>query len=94
MLAVARLGTADPDIPAAERLVSLGCAIQNMLLAAHAMGFGCGLTGGQALGSPQLRELFALADGETAVCCVNVGTAVTHKPGRVRPAAAAFVSSL
>jgi cobalt/nickel transport system ATP-binding protein len=94
ILAVARLGAADPDIPAAERLVSLGCAIQNMLLAAHAMGFGCGLTGGQALGSPQVRELFALADGETAVCCVNVGTAVTHKPGRVRPDATAFVSSL
>ena len=95
MLAVARLGAADPDIPAAERLVSLGCAIQNMLLAAHAMGFGAGLTGGQALGSPRLRALFALGDGETPVCCVNVGTAVKRKvPGRLRPAAAAFVSSL
>lgn len=95
MLAVARLGTADPDIPAVERLVSLGCAIQNMLLAAHAMGFACGLTGGQALPSPRLRELFKLADGETAVCFVNVGTAVTRKAeGRVRPGAASFVSSL
>jgi nitroreductase len=95
MLAVARLGAAEPDIPAAERLVSLGCAIQNMLLAAHAMGFGAGLTGGQALASPRLRALFALADGEAAVCCVNVGTAVKRKPpSRVRPAAAAFVSSL
>jgi cobalt/nickel transport system ATP-binding protein len=94
MLAVARLGAADPDIPAAERLVSLGCALQNMLLAAHAMGYGCGLTGGQALASQPLRELFGLADGETAVCCVNVGTAAQRKPGRIRPAAVAFVSSL
>lgn len=94
LLAVARLGAAEPDIPAAERLVSLGCAIQNMLLVAHAMGLACGLTGGQALGSPRLRELFVLADGEAAVCCVNVGTAVKRKPGRIRPAAAAFVSSL
>jgi nitroreductase len=94
MLAVARLGAAEPDVPAAERLLSLGCAIQNMLLAAHAMGFGCGLTSGRALDSAPLRALFGLADGEAAVCCVNVGTPRKRKPGRVRPAAKAFVSSL
>ena len=94
MLAVARLGAAEPDIPTPERLVSLGCAIQNLLLAAHAMGYGCGLTGGQALGSTPLRELFALGDGESAVCCVNVGTVAKSKPGRIRPASQAFVSSL
>jgi nitroreductase len=94
MLAVARLGVVEPDIPATERLLSIGCAIQNMLLAAHAMGFGCGLTSGQALGSPRLRDLFTLADGETAACFVNIGTAVNGKPGRVRPDASAFVSLL
>lgn len=95
LLAVARLGAADPDIPAVERLVSLGCAIQNMLLAAHAMGFACGLAGGQALPTPPLRSLFKLAEGEVAVCFVNIGTAATRKAGgRQRPAAASFVSSL
>jgi len=94
MLAVARLGAAEPDIPAPERLLSLGCAIQNMLLAAHAMGFACGLTGGRALDSTPLRALFGLTDGEAAVCCVNVGTARVRKPGRIRPTPQAFVSRL
>jgi nitroreductase len=94
MLAVARLGRHEPDIPAEERLVSLGCALQNMLLVAHAMGYGAGLTAGRAMNSPRLRELFALADGERAVCCINVGSPTTRRPMRLRPAPAAIVSSL
>jgi len=94
ILAIARLGRADPDIRAAARLVSLGCAIQNMLLAAHAMGYGCGLTSGQAMTSPRMRELFALFDGETPVCCVNMGTVAKSKPQRIRPDPQEFVSSL
>jgi nitroreductase len=94
VLAVARLGAADPDIAPFERLVSLGCAVQNMLLSAHSMGLGCGLTSGQAMTSPRLRELFGLAEGEAAVCCINIGTVAKHKPGRTRPAAQRFVSFL
>jgi nitroreductase len=94
MLAVARLGAANPEIRGVERLLSLGCAVQNMLLAAHAMGFGCGLTSGRAMASPRMRDLFALTEGETPVCCINIGTATTHRPGRVRPAPDGFVSSL
>ncbi len=94
MLAVARLGAAEPDIPAAERLLSLGCAVQNMLLAAHSMGYGAGLTSGQAMASPRMKALFALAEGEVPVCCINIGTAVKNRAGRVRPAPERFVSSL
>lgn len=94
MLAVARLGPSDPDIPAEERLVSLGCALQNMLLVAHAMGYGAGLTSGQAMNSPRLRELFALAEGERAVCCINVGSVTQRRRVRTRPAPAAIVSTL
>jgi nitroreductase len=92
--AIARLGAADPDIRGVERLVSLGCAVQNMLLAAHSMGFACGLTSGQAMASPRMQDLFALTEGETPVCCINIGTANRHKPGRLRPAPDRFVSSL
>ena len=42
-LAIARLQDDHPAIPLTERLVSLGCALQNMLLLAHAQGFGAGL---------------------------------------------------
>ena len=39
MLAVVRTAGGDPEITAAERLVSAGCALQNMLLMATALGF-------------------------------------------------------
>ncbi len=95
MLAVARLvSEQEPEIPNVERMVSIGCAVQNMLLVSHAMGFGSGLTSGQALVSPRMRELFALGDDEVAVCFVNLGTISKRKPGRIRPAAGHFVSSL
>jgi nitroreductase len=93
-LAIARLGPADPDTDPLERMVSVGAAIQNFLLCAHGMGFGCGLTSGQAMRSEPLRQLFQLTEGEKAVCCINVGTVAKRKPMRLRPAVASFVSSL
>lgn len=94
LLAVARLGHAEPDTPAAERLVSLGCAIQNLLLAAEAAGYGSGLTSGQAMDSPALRGLFRLAPDEQAVCFVNLGTVRSRRPPRPRPEPRDFLSSL
>jgi len=94
LLAVAQLGPVEPDIPALERMVSLGCAIQNMLLSAHAMGFGAGLTSGQAMRSARMRTLFALSEGEQPACFVNIGTVSKHKPQRSRPGASEFVSTL
>ena len=91
---MAQLGPAEPDIPAPERMVSLGCAIQNMLLTAHAMGFGSGLTSGQAMASPHMRALFALTGGEQPVCFVNIGTAGKRKPQHVRPEPCEFTSVL
>lgn len=78
----------------AERLVSLGCAIQNIILSAHAAGFGTGLTSGQALASPRIRALFSLGDKEQAVCCINIGTVTQHKPAKLRPAVSDYVSEL
>lgn len=94
MLAIARLGPDDAGIPDAERLVSLGCAIQNILLCAHAIGFGAGLTSGQAMRSPRLRGLFKLAEGELPVCCINVGTVEKWKRQRPRPMPEEFCSTL
>ena len=109
MLAIVRLAephTCAPDSPAtpgeagdtevgdAERLVSLGCAIQNMVLSAHAAGLGSGLTSGQALASPRLRTLFGLRDNEPAVCCINLGTVTQHRPVRLRPGVSDYVSEL
>ncbi len=103
LLAVVRLaGGADPatdfdearEVPDAERIVSAGCAIQNMLLMATALGFGSSLTSGKALQSAPLRKLFGLGPHEQALCFVNVGTPGPRKPGRVRPAPAQYLSTL
>ena len=91
-LAIADLRTHEPAVPAQERLISLGCALQNILLCAHAMGFGAGLSSGRAMQSAALRSAFRLAPGEDAVCFVSVGTEVKHKPLRVRPDPTTFVS--
>ncbi len=75
----------EAEVSDAERLVSFGCAIQNIVLSAHAAGFGTGLTSGQAMASPHLRALFGLQPNEQAVCCINIGSVSQHKPPRLRP---------
>ena len=84
----------EAEVGDAERLVSFGCAIQNIVLSAHAAGFGTGLTSGQAMASPRLRALFGLCENEQAVCCINIGTVTKHKPERLRPVVSDYVSEL
>lgn len=95
LVAVACLGPREPDIAPLERMVSMGAAVQNLLLGAHAMGYGAGLTSGRAMESAALRETLELADGEHAVCCISIGSVARAKAsGRTRPLPADFVSEL
>jgi nitroreductase len=83
LIAVVRLGgDAASDIPPLERAVSFGAAIQNILLGAHSMGFGAGLTSGKAMDSAAMRELCELARDEQAVCCINIGTTTSPRKPR------------
>lgn len=84
----------EAEVGDAERLVSFGCAIQNILLCAHAAGFGTGLTSGQAMDSARLRALFDLGESERAVCCINIGTVTKHKPSQLRPVVSDYVTEL
>lgn len=84
----------DPEIDLFERIVSAGCAVQNMLLMATALGYGSALTSGKALKSAGLRSLFELADGDHALCFVSIGTPQSRKSARLRPAPADFVHTL
>lgn len=95
LLAIARPGCANEPIPTAERLVSLGAAIQNLLLGAMAMGFSSGLVSGQAMTSTPIRDLFDLRTDEIAVCFVCLGKAAGVKRSRhLRPSADSFFSVL
>ena len=86
----------EPHVPLNERLISLGCAIQNMLLMAETLAIGSGITSGKAMNSQSIRDLFYLTDHEEGVCFLNFGTVSSRKPARPRARASpsAFVSHL
>lgn len=94
LLAVVDGQRGDPEIDLFERIVSTGCAVQNMLLMATALGYGSALTSGKALKSTGLRTLFGLAAGEHALCFVSIGTVQSRKAARLRPAPADFTRTL
>ncbi|MCE1193281.1 MAG: nitroreductase [Acidovorax sp.] len=94
LLVVVDAQRGDTEVDAAERLVSAGCAVQNMLLMATAQGYGSALTSGKALKANSLRALFQLAPSEQAVCFISIGTVASRKAARARPAATAYVSTL
>ena len=84
----------DPEIDLHERLLSAGCAVQNILLMATALGYGSALTSGKALKDAGLRTLFGLAAGEHAVCFVSLGSVQSRKPPRLRPVLADYFTTL
>lgn len=81
LLAVLRHEPADDEVPAVERAVSLGAALMNLLLAAHAMGYAGMLTSGRSVRSARLAQAFGLAPHEQAVCFVNLGTPLAARRG-------------
>ena len=82
LLAIVDLAPKHKLVPDVERVLSLGCAIQNMLLTARAMGYGSGLSSGKALESASLRRAFGLSEHERATCFVSFGTVSKERPGR------------
>ena len=94
VLVEARLDPELGPIHPQERIISAGCAIQNMLLTAHAMGFGAGLSSGRALYSQQMKALFGLSAHEQPLCFMTVGTVLRRKPARPRPVMADYSSNL
>jgi nitroreductase len=94
MLAIVRLGPEGGDIPAAERILSAGCAIQNMLLTATVLGYESALTSGKSLESAGLRALFGLDEHEAPLCFISLGTMVAYKAGPARPEIGRYVSEL
>ena len=91
---IGRLGPTLGNVHPHERLISAGCAIQNMLLTAHAMGLGAGLSSGRSLYSERLRQFFQLTAGEQLLCFITVGTVVKGKRATSRLAMADYTTTL
>ena len=95
LVAIACRGGASAAMPQAEGLISMGAAIQNMLLGARVMGYGSSLASGQSMNAEALRRLFRLGEHESAICFVNLGTVTSLKAGlALRPDIDKFFSVL
>jgi nitroreductase len=94
MLVVVDAQCGDPGIDVQQRIFSAGCAVQNLLLMATAMGYGSSLTSGKAMHSAPLRGLFHLGEHEHALCFVNLGTITSAKPPPARPTLDDYVRTL
>jgi nitroreductase len=94
ILAVVDHGPTEPQVPAHERQIALGCAIQNMLLMAQALSIGSGITSGQAMNSRFVREVFRLTPNEEAMYYLTFGQVTTYKSKRKRSDVSEIVSSM
>ena len=92
LLLIVDVACGDPEIDATERFISAGCAVQNVLLMATALGFGSSLTSGKALKSQALRSHLCLSPNDHAVCFISIGRAVSKRTPRPRPAVADYLS--
>lgn len=84
----------DPGVDLHERILSAGCAVQNLLLMATAQGYGSALTSGKALKSKALRNLFGLTPDEHALCFLSLGTVRQRRPARARPSPEDYLQTL
>lgn len=80
------------DVDLNERILSAGCAVQNILSAATSMGFGSSLTSGKAMNAWVFRDGLGLSQHDHAICFISVGTIKASKAGKTRPTTDQFVS--
>lgn len=82
---IARLD-AGSSVPEIEQRLSAGCVAYNILLGAHALGFGAQWLTGWAAYDPDVATLLGLDPNEHVVGFVHLGTPQTEVPDRERPA--------
>ena len=73
IIAVAASPKQDPNIVELEEIVATSAAIQNMLLAAHALGLGAMLRTGKAAYRKKVKEFFGLTDWEYLLGFIYLG---------------------
>lgn len=67
-------------IPEIEQVLAVGAATQNMMLAAHALGYGAMWKTGGAAYDPATKKLFGLAPEDHVVALLYLGTTVAPGP--------------
>ncbi|MBN2909031.1 nitroreductase [Polycladomyces sp. WAk] len=84
VIAVAVSPSDDPKVEMVEELAAVHAAVQNMLLAARAMGLGAIWRTGMPCYHPKMKELFGLGEKEQLVGFVYVGYPAIDAPVKKR----------
>jgi nitroreductase len=90
---VARVDAAHPKIVASDQWLTVGCALQNLWLAAESLGFSCGVSSGRLMETKPMRDAFKLAPNESLVSVISIGTPKERQSPRAKPALADIVTS-
>jgi len=80
----------NPKVPEVEQIVAAGAACENMLLAAHALGFGGFWRTGPVAYDAEVRRALDFADGDRIVGIIYLGSIAI--PGQPKPAETAAVT--
>jgi nitroreductase len=88
---IARVDDQHPKIVASDQWLTVGCALQNLWLAAESLGFACGISSGRLMDTQIMRKAFGLAGNEALVSVVSIGTPKERQPPRAKPALADVV---
>jgi nitroreductase len=83
---IARVDTRHPKIVASDQWLTVGCALQNLWLAAESLGFGCGVSSGRLMDTAEMRTAFGTGDGEAIVSIISIGTPKERMAPRPKPA--------
>lgn len=84
VVVVAARTVAVPKVPEIEQLLAVGAAVQNMCLAAHALGFGAMWKTGAPTYDAGVVQALGLQAGDRIVAFLYLGN--VQAPGPVRPA--------
>jgi nitroreductase len=82
-----------PKISLSDQWLTVGCALQNLWLAAESFGFSCGISSGRLLETKTMRNAFRLTEHEQLVSIIAIGTAKERQPPREKPALSTVVTS-
>jgi nitroreductase len=84
---------ADSKVPEIEQKLSAGCVAHNLLLGAHALGYGAQWLTGWAAYDPDVAAVLGLAAHEHVIGFVHMGTPQIEIPDRDRPVLAELVET-
>lgn len=91
---VARFQPDHPKIGLSDQWLTLGCALQNLWLAAESLGYACGVSSGRVMEQEAMRLAFRLTANEQIVSIVSIGSPKERQPPRSKPPLAEVVSRL